>query len=157
MPTWCRSPFNLFPSSCITCIFSSILSDGYHFVCSTQQSICHFDKLSCIYCNAHMIYMYIYSVLTSINSCFVHVQQHAPPWIAGAGHPCSDRSLFSYVSHIMKYKISTLVITESHDSTVWSIDFDATGSHLVSVSDDKTMKIWKEYFPGNQQGGYKNE
>ena len=35
---------------------------------------------------------YIYFVLTSINSCFVHVQQHAPPWIAG--HPCSDRSLF---------------------------------------------------------------
>ena len=55
--------------------FSSlILTDGYHFVCSTQQSICHFDKLSCIYCNAHMIYMYTYFVLTFINSCFVHVQ-----------------------------------------------------------------------------------
>ena len=40
-----------------------------------------------------MIYMYTYFVLTSINSCFVHVQQHAPHWIAGAGHPCSDRSL----------------------------------------------------------------
>ena len=34
---------------------SSITTDGYHFVCSTQQSICHFDKLSFIYCNAHMI------------------------------------------------------------------------------------------------------
>ena len=47
---------------------SSILTDGYHFVCSAQQSIWHFDKLLCIYCNAHMIYMYTYFVLTSINS-----------------------------------------------------------------------------------------
>ena len=105
MPTWCRCsppilfwrwpPFNLLQSSCITWrFFSSILTDGYHFVCSTHQSICHFDKLSCIYFNGHMIYMYTYFVLTSINSCFVHVQQHAPPWIAGSGHPCSDRSLF---------------------------------------------------------------
>ena len=38
------------------------------------------SKLSCIYFN----------VLTSISSCFVHAQ----PRIAGAGHPCYDRSLF---------------------------------------------------------------
>ena len=65
--------------------------------------------------NAHMIYMYRYTyfVLTSINlicSCFVHVQQHAPPWIAGAGHPCYDRSLFciyfSWVMIISKYWLS---------------------------------------------------
>ena len=51
-----------------------------------------------IYCKAHMKYMYTYFVLTSINlicSCFIHVQQHAPPWIAGTGHPCYDRSLFN--------------------------------------------------------------
>ena len=44
-----------------------------------------------------MIYMYTCFVLTAINlicSCFVHVQQHAPAQIAGAGHPCSDMSLF---------------------------------------------------------------
>ena len=43
-----------------------------------------------------MIYMYAYFVLTSINLicyCFIHVQQHAPPRIAGSGHPCYDRSL----------------------------------------------------------------
>ena len=43
--------------------------------------------------------MYTYFVLTSMNlicSCFVHVQQHAPPHIAGAGHPCHDRSLFLF-------------------------------------------------------------
>ena len=39
--------------------------------------MCHFDILSCIYCNVHMIYMYNFFVLTSINSCFIHVQQHA--------------------------------------------------------------------------------
>ena len=53
-----------------------------------------------MYCNAHMIYMYTYFVFTSINvicSCFIHVQQHVPPRIAGAGHPCYDRDLFSIV------------------------------------------------------------
>ena len=67
-------------------------------------SICHCDKLACIYCSAHMIYMYTYFVLTYINSCFVH----APPRIAGAGHPCSDRSLF-----ILKESIPT------HELTLW--------------------------------------
>ena len=41
--------------------------------------------------HGHMIYMYTYFVLTSINlicSCFIHVQQHAQTQIAGAGHPC---------------------------------------------------------------------
>ena len=31
---------------------------------------------------------------------------------------------------------------EGHESTVWAIDFDATGNRLVSVSDDRTMRIW---------------
>ena len=62
----------------------------------SKSYICHFDKLSCIYCNAHMIFMYTYFVLTSINlicSCFVHIQQHGPPQIVGAEHPCCDRNL----------------------------------------------------------------
>ena len=32
---------------------------------------------------------------------------------------------------------------ESHDSTVWSSDFDSSGTKLVSCSDDKTLKLWK--------------
>ena len=62
-----------------------------------QEKLWHFNKLSCMYYNAHMMYMYTYFVLSSQNwicSCFVHVQQHAPPRIAVAGHPCYDRSLF---------------------------------------------------------------
>ena len=78
--------------------YLDFLTDGYHFAGNnTKQTLCHFDKLPCMYCNAHMIYIYTYFVLTSINlmlSCFVHVQQHVPPQIAGAGHPCYDRSLF---------------------------------------------------------------
>lgn len=35
---------------------------------------------------------------------------------------------------------------------MWSISFDKTGTRLASCSDDKTVKIWKEYLPGNQQG-----
>jgi len=44
------------------------------------------------------------------------------------------------------------VFVASHTSTVWSIDFDASGSRLVSCSDDRTLKIWKRYFPGNARG-----
>lgn len=41
---------------------------------------------------------------------------------------------------------------KSHSSTVWSIAFDKTGSRLASCSDDKTVKIWQEYLPGNPEG-----
>ena len=64
----------------------------YNFTISIYYHVC---------CNAHMIYMYTYFVLTSIHlicSCFVHVQQLASPRIAGAGHPCYDRSLFYSVT-----------------------------------------------------------
>ena len=56
---------------------------------SLQQIIIH--VLQC----KHDIHVHLFC-LTSINlicSCFIHVQQHAPPQIAGAGHPCFDRSL----------------------------------------------------------------
>ncbi|XP_013108209.2 probable cytosolic iron-sulfur protein assembly protein Ciao1 [Stomoxys calcitrans] len=39
-----------------------------------------------------------------------------------------------------------------HSSTVWAIDFDAPGDRLVSVSDDCSMKVWRGYAPGNQEG-----
>ncbi|KAF7997339.1 hypothetical protein HCN44_005616 [Aphidius gifuensis] len=37
----------------------------------------------------------------------------------------------------------------SHTSTVWSLSFDNTGSRIVTCSDDKNLKIWQEYKPGN--------
>ena len=40
----------------------------------------------------------------------------------------------------------------SHDSTVWSLAFDASGERLASCSDDKTVKIWREFQPGNEYG-----
>lgn len=39
-----------------------------------------------------------------------------------------------------------------HDSTVWSISFEGNGKRLASCSDDQTVKIWKEYPPGNPEG-----
>uniref|UniRef100_A0A224XRQ3 Probable cytosolic iron-sulfur protein assembly protein Ciao1 n=1 Tax=Panstrongylus lignarius TaxID=156445 RepID=A0A224XRQ3_9HEMI len=45
--------------------------------------------------------------------------------------------------------ISTL---KSHESTVWSLAFDKEGKRLISCSDDQTLKIWKEYLPGNTEG-----
>ena len=41
---------------------------------------------------------------------------------------------------------------EGHESTVWSVCFNADGTRIASCSDDKTVKIWQEYLPGNQQG-----
>ena len=51
----------LFPRSCLTWILF-IDPHWYDFVCITLQKLCHYNKLSCMYCNAHMIYMYTYFV-----------------------------------------------------------------------------------------------
>lgn len=47
---------------------------------------------------------------------------------------------------------SSFATLEGHESTVWAISFDKTGSRLASSSDDKTVKIWQEYQPGNPEG-----
>ena len=114
MPTWCRCsppilfwhwpPFNLFPSSCITWIF---FVDSHWWVPLCVQR----PTISIPF---RQIIMYIYFVLTSINlicSCFVHVQQHAPARIAGAGYPCSDRSLFE-ISNAYMYGNSFMLYPE---------------------------------------------
>lgn len=41
---------------------------------------------------------------------------------------------------------------QGHESTVWAIDFDPSGNHLVSASADQTLKIWRRYAPGNATG-----
>ncbi|CAH3178063.1 unnamed protein product [Porites lobata] len=41
---------------------------------------------------------------------------------------------------------------EGHESTVWAISFDKTGDRMVSCSDDKTLRIWQCYEPGNEEG-----
>lgn len=38
---------------------------------------------------------------------------------------------------------------KGHESTVWSIAFDADGKRIASCGDDNTVKIWKEYPPGD--------
>lgn len=50
------------------------------------------------------------------------------------------------------YRKFSLHFAESHASTVWGVDFDSTGDRLVSCSDDRTLKVWKAYRPGNSQG-----
>lgn len=37
-----------------------------------------------------------------------------------------------------------------HDSTVWSVDFNKIGDHLVSVSADETLKIWQKASSGSK-------
>lgn len=44
---------------------------------------------------------------------------------------------------------------EGHESTVWSLAFDPSGQRLASCSDDRTVRIWRQYLPGNEQGELK--
>nr|XP_002121169.1 probable cytosolic iron-sulfur protein assembly protein CIAO1 homolog [Ciona intestinalis] len=39
-----------------------------------------------------------------------------------------------------------------HSSTVWSVSWSKDGRRLVSGSDDKTIKVWQKYEPGNMEG-----
>lgn len=41
---------------------------------------------------------------------------------------------------------------KSHESTVWGLAFDSSGKQLATCSDDRTIKVWREYLPGNQLG-----
>ena len=41
---WPWPPYNLFPSSSLTWMFSSILTDGYNFACSAQHNLYIFNK-----------------------------------------------------------------------------------------------------------------
>lgn len=42
---------------------------------------------------------------------------------------------------------------QGHTSTVWGLSFDAAGQRLASCSDDRTVKIWKDYSSESGQGG----
>lgn len=59
---------------------------------------------------------------------------------------------FSYKEDISDNDWVVFATLSSHTSTVWSIAFDATGKRLASCSDDRTVKIWQEYLPGNEEG-----
>lgn len=65
-------------------------------------------------------------------------------------HPNSEvLASASYDNSIRLYREdgddwSSFATLEGHESTVWSIDFDATGRRLVSCGDDKTIRIWQE-------------
>ncbi|KAH1000242.1 hypothetical protein HUJ04_000160 [Dendroctonus ponderosae] len=39
-----------------------------------------------------------------------------------------------------------------HASTVWGLSFEADGRRLVSCSDDSSLKVWRGYPAGNQEG-----
>lgn len=41
---------------------------------------------------------------------------------------------------------------QGHESTVWSLSWNKDGTKIVSCSDDGSLKIWKEYLPGNIEG-----
>ena len=89
-------PYNLFPRLCFLRRFSFMGTT----LCAAPSIICHFNKLSCIpYCNAHMIYMCTYFVLTSINSCFVHVQQRVTCPTSNCGTSLFRQELVNNVSY----------------------------------------------------------
>lgn len=40
----------------------------------------------------------------------------------------------------------------AHESTVWSVAFNAAGDRMASVSEDSVLKIFRKFEPGNQEG-----
>lgn len=63
-----------------------------------------------------------------------------------------DNTIKLYKEDLVDSDWSSFDTLVSHESTVWSISFDATGTRLASCSDDQTVKIWQEYKPGNEFG-----
>lgn len=63
-----------------------------------------------------------------------------------------DNTIQLYREDLADSDWSSFDTLASHESTVWSISFDATGRRLASCSDDQTVRIWQEYKPGNEFG-----
>ena len=104
--------------------------------------------------------VWIWSVDNNEFECEAVLNAHSQDVKRVIWHPYEDLlASCSYDNTIRLFKedpgdnewinISTL---SSHDSTVWGITFDKTGTRLASCSDDGTIKIWKQYIPGNQEG-----
>ena len=75
----------------------SIFTEGYHFVCSTQQKLTFQQVIMHVLQYPHDVdvhFVFCFDLDLHLTCfCFVHVHQHAQPRIAGAGRPCYDRSL----------------------------------------------------------------
>lgn len=74
-------------------------------------------------------------------------------------HPVATQLLASasYDNNICVYKEEDddwecKATLKGHTSTVWSLTFDAAGVRMASCSDDRTVKIWKEYTDESAQG-----
>lgn len=42
---------------------------------------------------------------------------------------------------------ATFCTMEGHTSTVWSLEWSEDGKSIISGSDDRTVKIWREFQP----------
>lgn len=73
-------------------------------------------------------------------------------------HPTQDIVVSSSYDDTIKFlkedadDWQTMLSLDSHHSTVWMSCFDMTGNRLASCSDDKTVRIWQCYLPGNELG-----
>lgn len=79
-------------------------------------------------------------------------------------HPVATQLLASasYDNNICVYKEEDddwecKATLKGHTSTVWSLTFDAAGVRMASCSDDRTVKIWKEYTDESAQGEFSNK
>lgn len=65
-------------------------------------------------------------------------------------HPTKNIVASSSYDNTIKFSFqddddwSSCATLSSHESTVWSCDFNKDGTKLVSCSEDKTLKVWKE-------------
>jgi WD40 repeat protein len=90
--------------------------------------------------------------------CAAVLQAHTADVKKVVWHPSEDiAASASYDNKIKMFKEDdddwvVCASLTSHESTVWSLTFDAKGQRLASASEDATVKIWQEYKPGNPEG-----
>lgn len=63
-----------------------------------------------------------------------------------------DNTVKIHKEEAAKNDWSSIATLSSHTSTVWSLSWDKTGNRIATCSDDQTVKIWREYKPGNETG-----
>lgn len=82
---------------------------------------------------------------------------HSGGWLLGARFVPQLLASASYDDTVKLYQEEEddwvcCATLEGHESTVWSVAFDRSGERLASCSDDKTVRIWRRYKPGNEEG-----
>lgn len=118
--------------------------DDFLATCSRDKSVWIWEKIE-ITSKDHLddeqeeVLFECASVQTEHNQDVKHVVWH--PNLNILASSSFDNSIKLYVSGDEDW--NCFAVLSAHESTVWSLDFNASGNRIVSVSADETIKIWQ--------------